>query len=204
MKFHAYRGVYLFLILPYLIFVLVFWLTDNLKDAQNLLVIPVLYGIWVIVSLTKAIHHKYNYDFSNVEGKQEMVVFLFSLTPWIGLPIITYFGLGQAVEALVTNIGFLLLFGLQVIRNIRELRTEHEKLIESEQRLKSWNADLKDEVSKRTQELEKINEQKTNNFINLVHETKTPLTLIRNYLDEYINKYGTGEELDIIKGALIN
>ena len=202
MKFHAYWGVRLFLILPYCIFVLVFWFTGDLKDTQNLLILPVLYGIWVIISLTKAIQHKYNYDFSHVDGRQEMVVLWFSLTPWIGLPIITYFAFGQAVEALVTNIGFLLLFGLQVIRNIRELRNEHEKLIESEHRLRTWNADLKDEVNKRTKELQKLNEQRTNNFINLVHETKTPLTLIKNYLDEYISKYGTREELDIIKGGV--
>jgi signal transduction histidine kinase/DNA-binding NarL/FixJ family response regulator len=202
LKFHAYKGIYLFLILPYCIFVLVFWLTAALKDAQNLLIIPVLYAIWVIISLAKAIGYKYNNDFSTIEARQELVVLLFSLTPWVGLPIITYFNFGQAVEALITNIGFLLLFGLQVNRHIRELRSEHEKLMESEQRLRSWNADLKDEVSKRTKELEKINEQRTNNFINLVHETKTPLTLIKNYLDEYISKYGTVQELDVIKGGV--
>ncbi|RKD15106.1 hypothetical protein BCY91_06170 [Pelobium manganitolerans] len=202
LKFHVYKGVYLFLILPYCIFVFVFWFTGDLKDAQNLLIIPVLYAIWVIISLGKAIRYKYNHDFSSIEARQEMVVLLFSLTPWIGLPIITYFDLGQAVEASITNIGFLLLFGLQVTRHIQMVRTEHEKLIESEQRLRSWNADLKDEVDKRTKDLEKINEQKTNNFVNLVHETKTPLTLIKNYLDEYISKYGTGEELDVIKGGV--
>lgn len=202
MKFHAYKGVYLFLIFPYFIFVLVFWFTRDIKDTQNLLIIPVLYAIWVIVSLGRAIRLKYNDDFSSIDAQQELVVLLFSLAPWVGLPIITYFDFGQAIEALVTNIGFLLLFGLQAIRNIKELRTEHEKLLESEQRLRSWNADLKDEVHKRTKELEKINEQRTNNFINLVHETKTPLTLIKNYLDEYISKYGTGEELDVIKGGV--
>lgn len=202
LKFHVYKGVYIFLILPFCIFVFVFWLTGNLKDAQNLLIIPVLYAIWVIISLFKAIRHKYDNDFSTIEARQEMVVLLFSLTPWVGLPIITYFGLGQAVEALITNIGFLLLFGLQVSRHVVELRAEHEKLIESEQRLRTWNADLKDEVNKRTKELEKINEQRTNNFINLVHETKTPLTLIKNYLDEYINKYGTAGELDVVKSGV--
>ncbi|NCI46683.1 ATP-binding response regulator [Sediminibacterium soli] len=202
LKFHVYKGVYLFLILPYCIFVFVFWLTGDLKDTQNLLIIPVLYAVWVIVSLGKAIRHKYNYDFSSSEARQEMVVLLFSLTPWVGLPITTYFDLGQAVEALITNIGFLLLFGLQVMRHVRVVRFEHEKLMESEQRLRSWNADLKDEVNKRTKELEKINEQRTNNFINLVHETKTPLTLIKNYLDEYITKYGTVEELNVIKGGV--
>src|SRR5690606_17013355 len=43
---------------------------------------------------------------------------------------------------------------------------------------------------------------KTRNFINLVHETKTPLTLIKNYLDEYINKYGAAGELNIIKTGI--
>lgn len=202
LKFHAYRGVYFFLVIPYLIFVFIFWISNDLRNAQNLLVIPVLYAIWVIISLFKAIRYKYNNNFSSLEARQEMVVLLFSLTPWIGLPIIDYFKFGQAIEASITNIGFLLLFGLQVHRNVTQLRIEHGKLIESEQRLRSWNADLQDEVNKRTKELEKINEQKTNNFINLVHETKTPLTLIKNYLDEYISKYGSVQELDVIKGGV--
>lgn len=202
LKFHAYRGVYYFLVTPYILFVIVFSISDHLEPAQNLLIIPVLYAIWVIISLIKAIRYKYNNNFSSFQSKQEIIVLLFSLTPWVGLPIITYFNWGQAIEATVTNVGFLLLFGLQVHRNIIQLRAANEKLIESEQRLRSWNADLQDEVNKRTKELEKINEQKTNNFINLVHETKTPLTLIKNYLDEYITKYGSVQELDIIKGGV--
>lgn len=202
LKFHAYRGVYYFLVLPYVIFVVVFWISGSLHEAQNLMIIPILYGIWVIISLIKAIRYKYNNDFSSLEARQEIVVLLFSLTPWIGLPIIDYFKLGQAIEASITNVGFLLLFGLQVHRNVTQLRIEHGKLLESEQRFRSWNADLQEEVNKRTKELEKINEQKTNNFINLVHETKTPLTLIKNYLDEYISKYGSAQELDVIKGGV--
>lgn len=202
MKFHALRGFFIFLILPYLLFVFVFWLSKDLKRAQNLLVIPVLYAIWVIVSLVKAIRYKYNNDFSSIGSKQEIAVLLFSLTPWIGLPIITYFDMGQAVEAVITNVGFLLLFGFQVSRNIAQLRIEHEQLIESEQRLRSLNANLQEEVHKRTKELERSNEQKVNNFINLVHETKTPLTLIKNYLEEYIAKYGSAHELNIIKGGV--
>lgn len=202
LKFHAYVGVYIFLILPYILFVFIFWRTDDLKHAQNLLIVAVVYAVWVNVSLVKAIKYKYGGFFISREAKQETVVLLFSITPWIGLPIITYFDMGQAVEASITNIGFLLLFALQVTRNIRQLRFEHEKLIESEQRLRSWNADLQEEVDKRTKELQKTNEQKTNNFINLVHETKTPLTLIKNYLDEYISKYGSAQELDVIKGGV--
>lgn len=51
-------------------------------------------------------------------------------------------------------------------------------------------------------EIDNINKQKINLFINLAHETKTPLTLINNYLDKYIKKKGITEELSIIKENL--
>jgi DNA-binding NarL/FixJ family response regulator len=50
--------------------------------------------------------------------------------------------------------------------------------------------------------LEIISEQKTNTFVNLAHETKTPLTLINNYLEEYISNNNPSEELDIVKRNL--
>jgi len=202
MKFHAYKGVYLFLVLPYLIFVVVFAKTGNLTTAQQLLFLPVLYALWVIYSLAKAIKNKYGNDFNSKESKTEVAILFLSVTPWIGVPFTTYFNESQAVEAAITNTGFLLLFGLQVSRHIKQTKLEHERLIESEQLLRNWNTSLQKEVDKRTRELEKMNEQKTNNFINLVHETKTPLTLVNNYLEEYINKYGSVAELDIIKGGI--
>jgi signal transduction histidine kinase/DNA-binding NarL/FixJ family response regulator len=202
MKFHAYKGVYLFLVLPYLIFVIVFAKTGNLTTAQQLLILPVLYALWVIYSLAKAIQNKYGNNFSSKESRTEVAILFFSVTPWIGLPFITYFNQSQAIEASITNTGFLLLFGLQVSRHIRQTRLEHQRLMDSEQLLLNWNTSLQEQVDKRTKELEKMNEQKTNNFINLVHETKTPLTLVNNYLEEYINKYGSVAELDIIKGGI--
>jgi len=202
MKFHAYKGVYLFLIVPYIIFVVVFAVSGNLTTAQNVLILPVLYALWVIYTLVKAIRYKYGSLLITKESKEEVAVLFLSITPWVGLPIIDYFQLGQVVEASVTNTGFLLLLALQLSRHIKQLRIEHQRLIESEQQLLNWNTNLQNEVDKRTKELEKINEQKTNNFINLVHETKTPLTLVNNYLEEYINKYGSVEELDIIKGGV--
>ncbi len=202
MRFHAYKGVFLFLMLPYFLFVILFAASNSLDTAKNLLIIPVLYAAWVIYSLFKAIQYKYGNDFSSKEANEEVTVLFLSLTPWIGLPIIAYFDLSQAVEASVTNTGFLLLLALQLKRHIRQTRTEHQKLIESEQQLLYWNRNLQKEVDKRTKELEKINEQKTNTFVNLAHETKTPLTLIKNYLEEYIDTKGNSEELSIVKRSI--
>lgn len=41
MRFHAYRGVFFFLIGPYLLFVIVFAITGNLDRAKDILAIPV-------------------------------------------------------------------------------------------------------------------------------------------------------------------
>jgi signal transduction histidine kinase/DNA-binding NarL/FixJ family response regulator len=199
MQFQAYRGVFLCLVLPYIIFVIVFAVSHSLDAAKNLLILPVFYAVWVIYSLFKAIQYKYGNSFRSKEAKEEVTVLFLSLTPWIGLPIIAYFDLSQAVEASVTNTGFLLLLGLQLKNHIKQMRIEHEKLILSEKRLVNWNESLQREVERRTKELEKVNEQKTNTFVNLAHETKTPLTLINNYLDEYISKKGSSEELSVVK-----
>ncbi len=156
MKFHASRGVYFFLIVPYLLFVSVFYLSDDLDNAQDLLFIPVMYALWVFYSVWKAIRFKYKHDGSNKKLNEEIIVFCFSLIPWIGLPFIAYFDLSQATEALTTNTGFLLLLALHLKRNVEQIRTEHKRLVESEVYLLNWNERLQQEVDKRTRELEKI------------------------------------------------
>lgn len=202
LKFQAYAGVYLFLVIPLIIFVAVFAWTKDLKVAQNVFIIPLLYGFWIIYLLFRSIRHKYNNNLNSTESKQELIVLLLSISPWVSLPVIDVLNLGQATETSITNFGFLLLFSLQVKRNIKQFRIDHEKLIDSENKLRDLNTNLQQEVMKRTKELEEANQLKTRNFINLVHETKTPLTLIKNYLDEYINKYGSAEELEIIKSGI--
>ncbi len=202
MRFHAYKGVYFFLIAPYLLFVIVFGITGNLNLAKDLLILPVAYAIWVIASLVKSIKYKHQGNFKTSESKEELTVLFLSLTPWVGLPIIDFLNLGQGIEASITNIGFLLLFALQLKRHIADLRTEHERLVNTEQQLLNWNTTLQQEVAKRTNDLEKINEQRTNTFVNLAHETKTPLTLITNYLDEYLHKNKESEELLVVKKSI--
>ncbi len=156
MRFHAYRGVILFLVLPYVLFVLLFVGSGHLDTAKNLLVIPVLYALWVIITLVKAVKFKYNNNFKTKKAREEIAVLFLSLTPWVGLPVIDYFNLGQAIEAITTNTGFLLLLALQLKQHISLLKEEHERLITSEEKLLKWNEELQAEVDKRTQELENL------------------------------------------------
>lgn len=156
MWFHAYRGVYYFLMLPYLIFVILFGISGNLGTTKNLLILPVVYAVWVIYSLQKSIRHKYAGMIAS-KSKEEIAVLFLSIMPWVAVPVIDFFNLGQAMEASVTNIGFLLMLALHLKRNIVQLKTEHQRLIDSELRLQNWNERLQQEVDKRTRELEKIN-----------------------------------------------
>ena len=66
-------------------------------------------------------------------------------------------------------------------------------------RVENYSYELGKKVKERTKQLEIANKDKTNFFVNIAHETKTPLTLINNYLDMYIKKYGINKELTIIK-----
>ena len=56
-------------------------------------------------------------------------------------------------------------------------------------------------LEKSKKEIETMSKQKTNFFINLAHETKTPLTLISNYFDMFVKKIGNryNEDVQIIK-----
>jgi signal transduction histidine kinase len=72
--------------------------------------------------------------------------------------------------------------------------------------LQTLKNNLEQKVDEKTRELrkaknkiEEINEQRSQYFINVAHETKTPLTLISNYLDRFIKTKGNSRELGIIK-----
>lgn len=58
---------------------------------------------------------------------------------------------------------------------------------------------LETKVTERTREYEIAIEQRTNTFINLAHEVRTPLTLISNYTDEQIENHGLTREMEIIR-----
>lgn len=73
---------------------------------------------------------------------------------------------------------------------------EHKDLID----LKN---NLEQKVLLRTLQLEEEQQAKTEIFINLAHENKTPLTLIANYLDKDIETRGASTDILIVKDNII-
>lgn len=68
--------------------------------------------------------------------------------------------------------------------------------------IQALNLNLKEKVLERTKELELMHQQQTTTFVNMLHETKTPITLINNYIEEYTSKVENTPELEIIKNNI--
>jgi DNA-binding CsgD family transcriptional regulator len=148
MRFHALKGIWFFLVIPYLFFVSLLIASNNLGSAKNILLVPVLYALWVIYSLTSALGAKHSIE--------EKAILYFCLAPWVALPAIAYFDLNQAIEVIITNSGFLLLLALHVKRNILLLREEHLRLLESESLLELWHSRFHKELSLRIMHFQSI------------------------------------------------
>lgn len=218
LKFHAYYGTFFFLLVPYIVcFVIPYVITGNLQISVRLaMVIPFFYALTLLYYLILAIKDK-NIENPAPESKRELngvflgVVF-FILLPVMAffkneldimlLPILNFSDGSQIVEVLITNSSLLVFTILFIRQTVRQARQEYIKLQESEKALKELNSELIIKVKERTKELELANEKRTNSFVNLAHETKTPLTLINNYLEEYIDKHGQTKELEVIKNSL--
>lgn len=88
--------------------------------------------------------------------------------------------------------GFTIIFLMPNIESYLRIKNMFDKIKEDNIRLENL-------VKERTREIEEKNKQKINLFVNLTHEFKTPLSIIQNYLEEYINESGNTKKLDIIK-----
>lgn len=80
----------------------------------------------------------------------------------------------------------------------RELQEANKRLKESNERLEKAMAEL----TMTKDEIEELSRQRVDSFINFAHEAKTPLTLIVNYLEDYLEKRKSGsydQELMVVK-----
>ncbi len=218
MRFYAFQGSLIFIVLPFIfLFLLPYIRTGDLEMSRKLVVvIPFIYVIVMLFSLAKSFKEKYQ-SCTDESCKEEMIGVLLGFSFWLTLPVIAFFendinellipllkfhNGSQVVEVICTNLGLFVMTVLFIRKSIKQSRAEYYMLLESRKMLQELNYNLTLKVIERTKELEIANERRTNTFINLAHESKTPITLIRNYLEEYISKHGATEELIIIRRSV--
>lgn len=196
LKFHAQFGHYFILFPVFFFFYIYYPIHHDLETALTYgYILPGIYAFIALAECLRAVLAKYKEDKDKVALRQRLWIFM-SLAFWCISPIVGVF-LGQPnwVVGVFNNIVFLMMNILLVRQTVRKSKAEFFQLQES-------NITLAEKVKERTQLLEKSIEQRTNAFVNLVHETKTPITLMNNYLEEYIQKQGYDDGLLIVKRNL--
>ena len=97
-----------------------------------------------------------------------------------------------------------LFFGYILLDEKHTLKSyNYEELNFIEQVLPSINTAIhRINILYKSHEIELVNQLKTSFFVNLAHDTKTPATLMLNYLNKCLSKYPNDNDLQIVKNNL--
>jgi signal transduction histidine kinase len=107
---------------------------------------------------------------------------------YVIFPVFFYKGYSFAFQLYIVSIGMIIMVASSAYALVKQFNNEHKELIETKKHLEK-------KVVDRTRELEVSNQQKTNAFINVAHEIKTPLTIINNSLSRYKSQVSDNEFL---------
>src|SRR5690554_6561053 len=127
LKFQATYGVFLFLVMPYVIFFCIIYpLVNNLDVAIYIgLLIPFIYAFYMIYQILESIKMTY-------KGKKAVDVILVYLAvcPWALMPLLAYLKVEQLTEVVFTNGGFVIVTVLFFRNMIQESREDYKALVE--------------------------------------------------------------------------
>jgi DNA-binding CsgD family transcriptional regulator len=131
LRWHATRGVFLFLHAPFFIFFAVTCLiTNNIDKAIDIgLIIPALYGLILGYVILVGIRKRLSEE---VERREyfEMIAVFFAVIPYASLAFCAYFRISQVEEVLLTNGGFTFISILFIRNSIQKSREEYRVLQE--------------------------------------------------------------------------
>jgi len=130
LRWHALYGVPLFILLPFaIIFPGKFFFDGNIDTAINYgMVIPAGYALILLFLIQQSIQAKYKKDIQDRRFFEVTAVYL-AVVPWASLPFFAFFRIHQVPEALLTNVGFIVITVLFIRRSIRESRQEYDQLL---------------------------------------------------------------------------
>jgi len=129
LRFHAIYGVPMFLLLPYVIFfVISYSLNHDLTSTIHYgIIVPFFYAFVLLWAIFRATRVAYKDQRTKKYPWEERLVYA-AVIPWGALTVISYFNFGQVVEALFTNIGFVIVTVIFISKFIQEDREDISKL----------------------------------------------------------------------------
>jgi DNA-binding CsgD family transcriptional regulator len=127
LRFHALYGVWLFLIVPFVVcFGIEYTISGNIdRVIKHAVIIPFIYAIICVNAVYQSIKQK---QLKDDKPNKEMYLNLIAVAPWVAMPILSYFRVSQLPEVLVMNGGFLIITGLFIWAAIKQSREEAKQL----------------------------------------------------------------------------
>lgn len=127
LRFYATYGVLLFLLVPYAVFTGVYTYNGQLDfDRQVCLMVPALYGLWVLILMFRAIWLKSKQIGIDLIYMAETGAFV-AIMLWEAMGAFAFAEPPQEVKMIFANIGFIGLGLLQISDNIRHSRQERHR-----------------------------------------------------------------------------
>lgn len=186
LRFFAFYGSLIFLFVPFVfLFILPLVVFNNYEQASRLyIIIPVVYGFAFMYIMTWAfLDKKRNENLSSRYKKMFYGTYVATLF-WVMMPVAIFFGSGQITEHLISNFGYLIMSIIYLRINILDSRDEYESLKRSKVNLYNAKVVIEQKFKEKAEELEKEKQKSIDAFVKIAHDTKTPLTLIKNNIDD--------------------
>lgn len=126
LRFHVKKGIWLFLILPFIGFFGIGYAVNGDLDfaVRYGIAIPLVYAVVLVWALYQGMKLKYKDRLVSKGDQLEVALVFFAVLPWSLMPVMAMLHVGQLTEVLVTNSGFVVITVVFWIRYVRELREE--------------------------------------------------------------------------------
>lgn len=172
LRFLSTYGPFLFLLLPFVVtFVIPYIQTGNVAHSLQIgVTMPFLYSVAFVALATYSLIGRLKTSEKVGDGISffRLLPYYIGLLCWSAMHLVVFHEYFDRIESVVTNICFLIISTYYLISVVKDAK------------LQSRQVELMREESR----------QRTNAIINLTHDTKTPLTLVYNYFQDFRDQFG--------------
>ncbi|WP_426587955.1 response regulator transcription factor [Mucilaginibacter sp. R-33] len=132
LRWHAYFGVPLFLILPYVIFFIIdYAIHGNIdKDLKYGLIVPFIYAMVLLYVMFKSIRAKYLANRNEKQYFEEIAMYC-AISPWASLTLFGVVEASQVIEVLCTNSGIVFITIIFLAQSVKNARNEQSRSAET-------------------------------------------------------------------------
>jgi DNA-binding CsgD family transcriptional regulator len=129
LRWHAFYGVPLFLILPYIVFfVIIYTINGNLNvDIRYGMIVPLIYALTLLWLIFSAIRKKYKENRDKHQYLEEIAMYS-AIIPWASLAFFGIVEQSQLIEVLFTNTGIIIITILFIRKSIQVIKMDYLEL----------------------------------------------------------------------------